>query len=143
MHSVLSEIARLRNGKPIAIDRQNSNRYRLVVQECDGSKTSYYFSTPIYNQNTRKLIDLKFHCRDGSICATGSNTTTTISETILMENGEGACMIALTQKPLFVSDKEVRCGNDVILPTTNGVALKYKIKNAEAIRFVIEVGCPF
>ena len=45
MQSVLREIARLRNGTPIIIDYHNSNRYRLVVQENNGSKTAYYFST--------------------------------------------------------------------------------------------------
>ena len=54
MQSVLEEIKKLRNDSPITIDYNNSNRYRLVVEENDESKTAYYFSTPIYNQKTRK-----------------------------------------------------------------------------------------
>ena len=44
MHSVLSEITKFRQGKPIVIDYRNSNRYRLVVSEGNGSKTAYYFT---------------------------------------------------------------------------------------------------
>ena len=79
MRSVLKEISRLRKGKPISVDRHNSNRYRVVVQEDDGSKTAYYFSTPIYNNKTRKMVDAKFKSSDGTIYATGSNANITRS----------------------------------------------------------------
>ena len=74
MQSVLGEIAKLRNGSPIIIDYHNSNRYRLVVQENNGSKTAYYFSTPIYNRRTRKMIDIKFQLNGDTVYSTGSNT---------------------------------------------------------------------
>ena len=65
MRSVLEEITKLRK-EPFIIDHHNSNRYRLVVQENDGSKTGYYFSTPIYNRKTRKLIEHRFQ-KNGDI----------------------------------------------------------------------------
>lgn len=67
MQSVLGEISKLRKGSPIIIDYHNSNRYRLVVQENNGTKTAYYFSTPIYSRRTRKMIDVKFQSNGGAI----------------------------------------------------------------------------
>ena len=73
MQSVLGEIFRLRKGSPVVIDYHNSNRYRVVVQENDGTRTAYYFSTPIYNRKTRKMIDVKFQSNGGAIFSIGSN----------------------------------------------------------------------
>ena len=60
MKSILDEIKQLRNAEHLNIDRNNTNRYRVIVNEKDGTKTSYYFSTPIYNIQTRNIVDLKF-----------------------------------------------------------------------------------
>ncbi len=143
MKSILSEIAKLRGSAPIIIDYTNSNRYRLVVQEDDGSKTAYYFSAPIYNRNSRRLVDIKFRSKGGAICATGSNANITISDNILMENAEGSCTIELAKKPTFVSEQEVHCGSNVIIPTTNGIAMKCNVRGNEKISFIVEVGQPF
>lgn len=143
MRSVLNEIARLRKGKPISVDRRNSNRYRLVVQEDNGSKTAYYFSTPIYNNKTRKMVDVKFSSNGGTVYTTGSNANITISRNILMENSEGSCAIELPQKPTFISSTQVSCGGTVLIPTTNGVAMKCNVKGKEGLSFVIEVSRPF
>ena len=143
MRSVLKEISRLRKGKPISVDRHNSNRYRVVVQEDDGSKTAYYFSTPIYNNKTRKMVDAKFKSSDGTIYATGSNANITISGDILIENAEGSCTIGLSQKPTLRSPTEACCGSTVLIPTTNGVAMKYAIKGKESLGFELEVSRPY
>ena len=80
MQSVLKEIEKLRNGLPIVIDYSNSNRYRLVTKESDGSKTAYYFSAPNYNYKSRKLIDVKFHSTGDAVYAIGSNANITINK---------------------------------------------------------------
>ena len=143
MQSVLGEIAKLRNGSPIIIDYHNSNRYRLVVQENNGSKTAYYFSTPIYNKRTRKLIDIKFQSNGGTVYSTGSNTNITITNSVLMENAEGSCKIALPQNISLFSTQEVHSGNIVLHPTANGVALKCAVKSNEKYSFIVDVGQPF
>ena len=143
MQSVLGEIKKLRNGSPIIIDYHNSNRYRLVVQENNGTKTAYYFSTPIYNGRTRKMIDMKFQSKRGAIFSTGSNTNITVSKNVLMENAEGSCSIELPQNCNLISSQEVRCGSMVLIPTTNGVAFKCALKANEKATFTIEVGQPF
>ncbi len=143
MQSVLGEISKLRNGAPMIIDYRNSNRYRLVVGENDGSKTAYYFSTPIYNGTTRKMIDVKFESGGGVIHSTGSNTEITVDDNVFMENAEGTCTIELPQKGSLVSSQEVNCGNITLSPTANGVALKCAVKENEVVAIVVEVEQPF
>lgn len=143
MKSILDEISKLRKGCPFIIDYHNSNRYRLVVKENNGIKTAYYFSSPIYNKRTRKLIDLKFQSNSGAIYFTGSNTDITISESVLMENADGLCLLELPQKAYLVSSQEVRCGNINIFPTVNGVAIKCAARGGEKVNFIVEVGEPF
>ncbi len=58
-----------------------------------------------------------------------------------MENVEGSCTIELAQKPTFVSEQEVYCGSNVIIPTTNGIAIKCNAR--DKINFTVEVGQPF
>ena len=61
MNSILGEINILRKGAPLVIDHKNSNRYRLVAIEPNGTKTAYYFSSPIYNSRTRKSVDIIYY----------------------------------------------------------------------------------
>lgn len=143
MQSVLGEISKLRRGSPIIIDYHNSNRYRLVVQESNGTKTAYYFSTPIYSRRTRKMIDVKFQSNGDAIFSTGSNTNITVSRNVLIENAEGSCSIELSQNCNLISSQKVRCGSMVLIPTTNGVAFKCALKTNEKATFTIEVGQPF
>ena len=74
MNSILNEVAMLRKGRALVVDRSNKNRYRLVTHEGDGSKTAYYFSVPIYNEVSRKLLDLKFHNQGNIPNSIGSNS---------------------------------------------------------------------
>lgn len=143
MQSVLGEISKLRRGSPIIIDYHNSNRYRLVVQESNRTKTAYYFSTPIYSRRTRKMIDVKFQSNGDAIFSTGSNTNITVSRNVLIENAEGSCSIELSQNCNLISSQKVRCGSMVLIPTTNGVAFKCALKTNEKATFTIEVGQPF
>lgn len=143
MQSVLGEISKLRNGLPIVIDYNNSNRYKVVAKEEDGSKTAYYFSTPIYNYKSRGLIDGKFYSNGGAVYAVGSNANITIFKNIFMENTEGSCTVELTQRPILISEKELLCGDSRIFTTTNGVALKCDARNNKKARFIIEVSQPF
>lgn len=143
MQNVLNEIAKLRLGAPIVIDYHNSNRYRLVVKENDGTKTAYYFSSPIYNQKTRKLVDMKF-CENGdTICAIGSNANISLSQKLLMENSEGSVSLELFQKPRLVSPWEARLDSCILSPTTNGVAVKCDIEKSLVNTFTIETAQPY
>lgn len=142
MQTVLNEIAKLRLGAPIVIDYHNSNRYRLVVREDDGTKTAYYFSCPIYNQKTRKLVDMKFRQNGDTIYAVGSNADISLSQNLLMENAEGAVSLELFQKPMLVSPREARFDSCIVSPTTNGVVIKCDVKNVPVYTFSIETRQP-
>ena len=124
MNSIINEILQIRQATPLLIDHQNTNRYRVVSNETDGSKTAYYFTSPIYNINTRKAVDLKFHSQNNIIFATGSNANITISSKIRMENSEGYALISLQNHINNFSENEIFCGNEYIYPTTNGIAIK-------------------
>lgn len=60
MHSILSEISKLRGEDELIIDYSNRNRHRVITYNLDGSKTAYCFGTPIYNEDTGKAVNLKF-----------------------------------------------------------------------------------
>lgn len=143
MKSVLDEISKLRKGRPIIIDYKNSNRYRVVVIEQDGSKTAYYFTAPIYNNRTRKAVDMKFYTNGETICSTGSNANITISNNIRMENAEGSCVVSLSGRARLISDYETICGNERIFPTTNGVTIRSISSDGKPYTFTIEISKPF
>ena len=139
MQSIVNEIMKLRNGQPIVVDRQNRNRYRLVACEEGGSKTAYYFSTPIYNRFDRKMVDVKFHTNGTTVYATGSEAQIRISEGIALENKVGTCMINIGQKPAFVSGRELRGHNVTVAPTINGVALKFGVEAEKSVSFSLSI----
>lgn len=141
MQAILNEIMKLRNGLPASVNSQSTNRYCLMVHEKNGSETAYYFSTPIYNQYSGALVDLQFHMGNESFYAQGSEARITFSREIVLENKRGACVVALGQKPILVSDREARCGNNAIIPTTNGVALRLSVKENETTSFTLSANC--
>lgn len=143
MKSILEEISKLRKGAPLVIDYKNSNRYRIVAIESNGSKTAYYFTSPIYNIRTRKAIDMKFFSNRETIYSVGTNANITISETIRMENAEGSCIISLPRHTKQVSAYEASCGSERLFPTTNGVAMKSDCQNGRSCSFTIEISKPF
>lgn len=124
MQSVIHEITQLRNGNMPAVDLTNTNRYRIVANELDGSKTAYYFSAPIYNVKSRKLIDMKFYRDGNTFYSVGSNASITFGSTVRMENAEGHCNVTLPLPLGWVSDKILACRGGQIFNTTNGFACK-------------------
>ena len=143
MNSILKEISRMRKDAPFVIDYKNKNRYRIVAIESNGTKTAYYFSTPIYNNRSRKALDIKFHTKEKTIYTTGSNANITITGDIRMENAEGACILSLANQPSLISEHEVLCGNTRIYPTTNGIAIKSACQDNKPFTFAIESSRPF
>lgn len=143
MNSISNEISRLRKGVPLVIDYKNSNRYRVIAVESDGTKTAYYFTAPIYNNRTRKAVDMKFHSNGETIYSTGSGTNTTISNSIRMENAEGFCVVSLSDHTKLISEHEAICGSDRIFPTTNGVAFGTDCHDGKHYTFNVEISKPF
>lgn len=143
MNSILEELSKLRKGIPLTIDYQNSNRYRVLTIEQNGTHTAYYFTSPIYNHQTRKGVDLRFH-RDGNAAySTGSNATITVDENVRLENTEGTCMISLPERISRISETEIVCANERLYPTTNGIAIRSFCGEGEAYEFSVEISKPF
>ena len=143
MNSILGEISKLRKGAPLIIDYKNNNRYIIVASEANGTKTAYYFTSPIYHCRTRKAVDLKFHSKGDVAYAMGSNANITISGNIRMENAEGSCIISLPDQISLISESEVLCKNRRIYPTTNGVAINSPCTSENSNTFTIEISKPF
>ena len=143
MNSVLKEIKKLRGEKPINIDYSNSNRYRVVMKEENGTRTAYYFSTPIYNNKTKKVVDMKFRKKSGAIYLVGSNANITFTNHVRMENGEGFCKISLPKPISYIAEQELKCGNDRIYPTTNGLVYKAACQGENSFFFELEVDTHF
>ena len=143
MVSVLNELNELRKGKTINIDYTNSNRYRIVLNEFNGTKTAYFFSTPIYNYKTRKTVDLKFHKKDGQIYSVGSNTHISFSDKVIMENAQGRAGISLQNGVFLVCANELASGSHRIYPTVNGFMYKINCSTEKSFSFDLEVEKPF
>lgn len=143
MNSIIEEIKKMRNGETLTIDRHNSNRYRIVTMEADGSKTAYCFSVPIYNIKSKKLVDLSFTHDNSTSYALGSNAEISISNCITLANDDGLCRISL---PEFYSSRDTKNihfkGLDV-LPTLNGVAIKADCSSGMPYKFELTAGHPF
>ena len=143
MNSILNEISKLRKGAPFIIDYQNSNRYRVVAIETNGTKTAYYFTAPIYNNRTRKAVDMKFHANGETIYSIGSGANITISNSIRMENTGGSCVVPLSDTTKLISEHEAICGSVRIFPTTNGVVVKSACPEGKPYTFTVEISKPF
>ena len=143
MTSILEEIIKIRKNSPLSVDRRNSNRYRIVSNEENGTKTAYYFSTPIYNDRTDKILDMKYHIKDEALYSIGSNSNITITNHIRLENQDGYCVITLPSKPTLLSDHELSCGNERFYPTTNGIAIKSMCYDNTPFTLTFEISNPF
>ena len=143
MNSILGEISTLRKGAPLVIDYKNSNRYRLVAIEQNGTKTAYYFSSPIYNNRTRKAVDMKFHSKDGVAYTTGSNANITVGSNVRMENSEGFCVVSISEPIARISETEIVYTNKRLYPTANGVAIRSLCNEGKGCTFSVEISKPF
>lgn len=128
----------MRKDISLDIDYNNQNRYRIVVNESDGSKTAYCFSVPIYNIKTRKSLDMNFSIDEKAFSFIGSNAHIMVSNKILIKNEDGFCSIKLKHPVYCNSKKELITGHDYIYPTTNGIMYKAFCSHENNITFELE-----
>ena len=136
MRSVLEEIIKLRNGKPATVDKSNSNRYRLLLSEADGSKTAYYFSAPIYHAKNGKLLYPEFSEKDGYALLSGTYCSTIIGETVELSNENGSCLLRMPGEITNITPEKIQKGNVAVVPTLCGVAFRADCK--EGFSFELE-----
>lgn len=143
MISLLHEIASLRGGEPIDIDRKNNNRHCVLSREKDGTKTAYCFSTPVYNTRSRKVVNFLFEKKDRVGYTVGSNANITVAKSVFLENDDGFCRVVLNKIPGFIFPREIQYGKDSLFPTLNGIMYKAFVQKEKAISFEIEVSSPY
>lgn len=143
MENILEEIKRLRNEESLSIDRNNNNRYRVIVDERDGSKTAYYFSSPIYNVHSRKAVNLKFETNDSRAVFTGSNAKISIFPHVCLENKEGVCNLFFDYTTGRIEENIVKMNDINIFPTLNGIAIKAKLNHTFSFSFELQTGVTY
>jgi len=121
--TILNEIKNLRKIRrlgTVSVNKNNRNRYRLLVDEDNGTSTSYYFSTPIYNKKGW-LVKRDFQERRNILQAEGSNAEIRVSgREIKMSNDEGMATLLFEDitGSIITSDKIK------LLQTLNGIVIK-------------------
>ena len=58
--TILNEVRKLRNEDVFDINSNNTNRYSLIVNEKNHTFTAYCFGCPIYNYESKKIVDRVF-----------------------------------------------------------------------------------
>jgi hypothetical protein len=134
MSTALNMVQDLRQGCSLQVDRHNNNRYRIIAQETNGTKTAYCFGVPIYAPDG-KLTLQEFTCDDHSACFVGSNTKITIVNDILLENSNGYCRISLPEGIITRCPKSITCQGLKISPTFNGIFCRADCKHERQISF--------
>ena len=143
MESIIGEITKLRRGRPLLVERHNSNRYRLVAAEDDGSRTAYCFGTPIYNNKTGRITSLKFSYENDAVRAIGSSANITLSQNIIFESDAGVCTIPLSDKYITVDKNAVRYRDFEVYPTLNGLAVRADAQSGGSFSFKLISSKPF
>lgn len=133
----LETILHFRNSSKLDIDEENENRFCVTVNEKDGSKTGYYFSTPIYNEFSRKIVDNEFTAVKDGFIAEGSNSMIKIFDNIRLEKHDKFCEIQLDKKVTCITPTELSIENDRIFLTTNGFLYIADISNKNNFTFDI------
>lgn len=138
----LDTISNLRNSKNMNIDEENENRFCVTVNEKDGSKTRYYFSTPIYNKFSNNIVDNEFTSVENGFIAVGSNSIIKVFDSIQLEGNDGFAKILLDKKVTSSTPTELSLENDRIILTTNGILYVADITNKNNFSFDIIVDNP-
>lgn len=125
LKAILDTVTALRGGKPFRYSAANRNMYRIVSEEDDGSKTAYYFNSPIYRRRDRQLIDLRFRTADGVSTFYGSSASVTYDGEVLhMEDAFGRLTVAFPEsESLQCVSGTMRNSSLVLRPTLNGIAV--------------------
>lgn len=123
--TALDEVLQLANDKPLSLSSKQSNRYGLQFV-CENGGKNYYFSTPIYRQDTNKLICLQFQQQGDSFTFWGSNCAVIVSKKQIRFIRKSEELIVLFKTPIdWNFDNGSLFSEQLsIAPTYNGVMLE-------------------
>ena len=120
----LEEVLQLASDQSLSLNPKQSNRYALQFV-CENGGENYYFSTPIYRQDTNKLLCLQFQQQGGSFTFWGSNCVVIVGAKQIRFIQKSKELVLLFKTPIAWS-----CDNGALFseqlsisPTYNGVML--------------------
>lgn len=123
--TALDEVLQLANDKPLSLSSKQSNRYGLQFV-CENGGENYYFSTPVYRQDTNKLICLQFQRQGASFTFWGSNCAVIVSKKQMRFIRKSEELIVLFKTPIAwnIDNGSLFSEQLSISPTYNGVMLE-------------------
>ena len=126
----LRTVAELRHSSELDIDTEQSNRYCIRLNTAYG-KEAYYFSSPIYNAYSLKLIRKIFTEEAAGYSYEGSSCSVSVTEThISIRKGDRNFSLLFHRRQLWKeSDGELRSEDLSVYPTNNGICLKGRTEN--------------
>lgn len=122
--SPLDEVFQLASDQSLSLSPKQSNRYGLQFV-CENGGENYYFSTPIYQQDTNKLICLQFKQQGDSFTFLGSNCVVIVNEKQIRFIRKSEELVVLFKIPIVWSFDNGALFSErlSIFPTYNGVML--------------------
>ena len=129
--TILNEVRKLRNEDVFDINSNNTNRYSLIVNEKNHTFTAYCFGCPIYNYESKKIVDRVFEKSQNGFVLKGSNSNIFIGrDGIKGERYDGkSFFVNINCGNLLYENTYIKAGKLIIQPTLNGVALRIPIEN--------------
>ena len=120
----LETVALLSGSNILDIDTNQSSRYCIKLNSV-GGKEAYYFTTPIYNTHSRKLVRRKFFEDHGVYRFVGSNCEVSVtSEQIKLIRESQICVLNLKNNFHWVLRDGVLISDRIsIIPTYNGICI--------------------
>ncbi len=117
---ILAEIRKIRNEKELDINLQNSNPYRILINEKDGGLTAYYFSFPIYGEDKRIFKGMFVSTKKGYEY-NGINVQVTVVNNQLKLIANDEYVVIDFNKNVFIE------------PTINGIAVTSRVRELKLI----------
>lgn len=120
----LDEVLQLASDQSLFLSPKQSNRYGLQFV-CENGGENYYFSTPIYQQDTNKVICLQFQQQGDSFTFLGSNCVVIVNEKQIRFIRKSEELVVLFKNPIvWTFDNGALFSERLsISPTYNGVML--------------------
>ena len=115
-------------------EARTSNRYALVTRKNRNIETAYYFSSPIFNHSTGKIVEPTFTLQDQYYRYEGSSGTVKIcGEHIVLIHKQEEIRLLWEKKQNFIlspNSSSLRSDDMIIFPTCNGIAIKCKLSDS-------------
>ena len=124
MESIIKEICNIRSEEYAELGALQDNRYAVSVKNSDGSKTAYYFSVPIYDRHTGRLLESRFEKLGERIYLLGSDCCVSAGRDLILSGDDGDIRINMPSYPKQISGGCIRYEGAQIFPTLNGVAYR-------------------